>query len=55
MMAHRYGWKTLVDPDLADELQLDHLCRNRLCVNPDHLEPVTAAVNSQRAAAVRRK
>jgi hypothetical protein len=29
-------------------LDLDHLCRNRRCVNPDHLEPVTRAVNAQR-------
>src|SRR6478752_5165546 len=26
-------------------LELDHLCRNRLCVNPDHLEPVTTREN----------
>lgn len=28
--------------------ELDHLCRNRLCVNPEHLEPVSHAVNSRR-------
>lgn len=31
------------------ELELDHLCENRWCVNPSHLEPVTHAVNVQRS------
>ena len=31
-------------------LVLDHLCRNRACVNPDHLEPVTQKENVRRAA-----
>lgn len=31
-------------------LDLDHLCRVRACVNPDHLEPATRAVNAQRGA-----
>jgi|SRR5271166_1894912 len=29
-------------------LQLDHLCRQKDCINPEHLEPVTCAVNVQR-------
>lgn len=32
-------------PVIPDDLQLDHLCRNRLCVNPSHLEPVTCREN----------
>jgi hypothetical protein len=31
-------------------LQIDHLCGVRSCVNPDHLEPVTAAENIRRGA-----
>jgi hypothetical protein len=30
------------------QLPLDHLCRTRNCVNPDHLEPVTTQVNNER-------
>jgi len=33
---------------VPDGMILDHLCRVRKCVNPDHLEPVTHAVNTQR-------
>jgi len=35
---------------VPDGLQLDHLCRNRLCVNPSHLESVTLAENQRRGA-----
>jgi hypothetical protein len=45
--AHRIAYEQLVGP-IPDGLELDHLCRNTLCVNPDHLEPVTHAENTRR-------
>lgn len=45
--AHRYVW-ALVYGTPPDSLQLDHLCRNKACCNPDHLELVTAKENIRR-------
>jgi hypothetical protein len=50
--AHRAVYTMLVGPIDAG-LQLDHLCRVRACVNPDHLEPVTCAVNVRRGTLTR--
>jgi hypothetical protein len=49
-IAHRAVYTLIVGP-IPDGLQLDHLCRNRACVNPAHLEPVTARQNTLRSAA----
>jgi len=46
-VAHRVTWLSLVGP-IPDGLQVDHLCRNRACCNPEHLEPVTRSVNLRR-------
>lgn len=45
--AHRFFYVQLIGPIPAG-LHIDHLCRNRACVNPAHLEPVTQAVNNRR-------
>lgn len=45
--AHRFSYLLHRGP-IPPNLQLDHLCRNKKCVNPDHLEAVTAQVNMLR-------
>ena len=47
MLAHRVMYELLVGP-IPEGLQLDHLCRNHICVRPDHLEPVTGPENTRR-------
>lgn len=49
--AHILAYELLVGP-VPDGLDLDHLCRNRACVRPDHLEPVTRRVNLLRGETI---
>lgn len=48
MVAHRYTWKLLIDPDIPTDDYLDHLCRVHACCNIAHLEPVTSSLNTKR-------
>ena len=45
--AHRYAYEAEYGP-IPQGLQCDHLCRNRACARPTHLEAVTQAVNKAR-------
>jgi hypothetical protein len=47
-LAHRMAYWALAG-DFPSHLQLDHLCKNRSCINPDHLEPVTRKENIRRS------
>jgi len=49
--AHRFAYEALVGP-IPDGLELDHLCRNRACVNPDHLEAVSHRTNTLRGVSL---
>lgn len=52
LQAHRAAYEEFVG-EIPDGLHIDHLCGNKRCVNPDHLEPVTQVENNVRAAVVR--
>lgn len=48
--AHRIAYAILVAP-IPDSLVCDHLCENKGCVNPNHIEPVTDRINIMRGPA----
>ncbi len=47
IQAHRAAWEAAHGP-IAEGLVIDHLCRRPLCINVEHLEPVTQNVNLYR-------
>jgi hypothetical protein len=49
LYAHRYYYQLAVG-DIPKGKELDHKCKNILCVNPDHLEPVTHPTNVRRGS-----
>lgn len=51
MFVHRFTF-IAIKGEIKSGLELDHLCRNRWCVNPEHLEAVPHVVNVQRGLAV---
>lgn len=50
-LAHRVSYELHVGP-IANGMTLDHLCRNRACANPSHLEQVTLTENKRRGESV---
>jgi len=49
--AHRFAYEKHIGP-LVPGMEIDHLCKNRRCWNPDHLEQVTPLENKRRSECV---
>jgi hypothetical protein len=54
LLAHRVGYELLGGKNITKGMTLDHLCLNKECVEPSHLEEVTAAENSKRYSIYRK-
>lgn len=50
LYAHRVIYSAVIG-EIPEGLQIDHLCRNRACVRPDHMEMVTPRENTLRGQA----
>ncbi|MDE1867836.1 MAG: HNH endonuclease [Thaumarchaeota archaeon] len=48
-MAHRFSYEVLAGNKIPEGYQIDHLCKNQLCVNPKHLQAVPQQENSNRS------
>lgn len=48
MQAHRLAYELIHAAEIPADLVVDHLCRNTLCVNPEHMEIVTQSINASR-------
>jgi len=46
--SHRFAYELHHGP-IPEGMHIDHLCRNRACCNPEHLEPVSPQINKLRA------
>ena len=50
LLVHRFVYESLVC-SIPNNMQIDHICCNKLCCNPEHLEVVTLKINMERRAA----